>query len=508
MDIFALYLRKSRTDELMENRGNGDVLTSHRKTLRELAAYNGHIIAEEYAEVVSGDSLAARPQAQRLLMDVIAGKYAGVYCMDLDRLSRGAAEDQAAIIRAFQVSGAKIITPGKIYDLCNPQDEDFSELKLMFSRLEYKTIKRRMMAGRERAARDGWYIGARTPYGYKKIPAQGKNGPMLEVAPAEAEVVQEIYQMYADGMSTHAIARALDQRGIKPRTAKWWNSCSIISMLKNPLYIGKITWAKRVTNASKEKVANPDPILVQGRHEAIVEANLWNRVNEKLAGISAPVVKNGRTLQNPLHKIVYCKQCGGAMSRYAGSAPSRKHPIPDMLRCNNYGHCKQISAPIAAVEGMILDYLDNYFSPAAEPTPLQIKQKNDRLKAAKAIQSQIRTAEAQQSRQADLLEQGVYTVEEFIRRREELSQRLVALHGQYNELAAPEPSEQAYEAWRRIVPRSVSIREAYERAPDANTKNELLASVVKRIEYNKTAKRTGKNAPAEQFIELDIELLF
>lgn len=511
MDIFADYLRKSRTDEQAEARGEGDVLARHRKTLQELAAHNGHILSAEYAEVASGDSLAARPEAQRLLLDVMAGKYTGVYCMALDRLSRGAAEDQAAVIRAFQASGTLIITPERIYDFTQDADEDFGELRFMFSRLESKTIKRRMYKGRERSAKDGCYIGARIPYGYSKVPARGKEGPTLAVIPEQAEAVREMFQMYANGKSSYDIADHLNAQGIKPNYSDRWTPSSIRCILRNPLYIGKISWGKKVTRPAPEgsvkRVINSKAILSEGKHQGIISEALWGAVAARLAGNAAPAVKNGKALQNPLHGLVYCARCGYAMQRHNGKTPAQKYDRPDVLRCHNR-QCGQMRADLEVVESMILRHLDAYYSQADEPSPLQVQQKKDRQKAAKLIQDQIRQAEAQQSRQADLLEQGVYSVEDFLARRESLRERLVELHRRYDEITAPDVYEMTYQAWRDIVPRSMTVSEAYRRAPDNETKNALLAALVKRVEYNKTEKRRGKNDDRERGIMLEFEMLF
>ena len=511
MDIYAMYLRKSRSDEQAEARGEGDVLTRHRKTLSELAAYNGHTIVAEYAEVASGDSLATRPQAQRLLLDVMAGKYTGVYCMALDRLSRGAAEDQAAVIRAFQSSGTLIITPEKVYDFNQAADEDFGELRLMFSRIEHKTIKRRMYAGRERSARDGWYIGARIPFGYSKVPAQGKNGPTLAVIPEQAEIVRDIFQMYADGKSSHFIADELNRRGVKPNYSEVWSPSTVRNMLKNPLYIGKISWGKRVARPTleggKKRVVNARAIYADGRHEAIVSEALWDAVQARLAGNSAPPVKAGNALQNPLAGLLYCARCGYGMQRHNGTSANSKYYRPDSVKCYNRT-CHQMRADLDVVEGMILQHIEDYFAEALQPGKLATRHNQERQKAAKLIRDQIKQAEAQQSRQADLLEQGVYSVEDFIARRNALSERLLELRRRLAEAEAPDMYEERLADLRQFVPRSMSITEAYRRAPDNETRNALLSTVIERVEYDKTEKRHGRFDDRERGISLTFKMLF
>ena len=66
----AQYLRKSRMEEGMDT---DEVLARHRKALADFAERNGIHIIETYCEVVSGESLHARPEMLRLLDDVEAG---------------------------------------------------------------------------------------------------------------------------------------------------------------------------------------------------------------------------------------------------------------------------------------------------------------------------------------------------------------------------------------------------------------------------------------------------
>ena len=73
---YAMYLRKSRKDIELEALGQGETLARHRSALTELAERQGLHIARIYEEMVSGESIAARPKMQELLDEVCAGVYA------------------------------------------------------------------------------------------------------------------------------------------------------------------------------------------------------------------------------------------------------------------------------------------------------------------------------------------------------------------------------------------------------------------------------------------------
>ena len=88
MDIYAIYLRKSRKDEEAEMHGEGDTLKRHENILLNLAKSMDLSIGKIYREIVSGDSIAARPVMQELLKDVEAGLWSGILVVEVERLAR------------------------------------------------------------------------------------------------------------------------------------------------------------------------------------------------------------------------------------------------------------------------------------------------------------------------------------------------------------------------------------------------------------------------------------
>ena len=101
---YCIYLRKSRADLEAEARGEADVLVTHRKTLLSLAEQRGYPIGKIYEEIVSGDTIADRPQMQHLLSEVDAGRWHGVLVLEIERLARGDSHDQGIVTRAFKLA--------------------------------------------------------------------------------------------------------------------------------------------------------------------------------------------------------------------------------------------------------------------------------------------------------------------------------------------------------------------------------------------------------------------
>lgn len=223
--LYAIYLRKSRADLEAEAMGQGETLARHRAALLDYAAHHGLEIGAVYEEIISGESIDARPKMKQLLQEVEQGRWAGVLCMDIDRLARGNSADQARVSNTFRISGTLIITPSKVYDQSRESDEEYVDFELFMARREYKAISRRIMRGRIASVKEGHFIGSTPPYGYDKVKVEKGRGFTLSPN-YESDIVKQIYSMCISGMGCNAIARRLDMMGVTPRKGSSWSSAS------------------------------------------------------------------------------------------------------------------------------------------------------------------------------------------------------------------------------------------------------------------------------------------
>ena len=115
--IQQFILRKSRADLRTSPAGTVTRSSRHQTTLLALAERLGLIVGQIYPEVVSGETIASRPQMQRLLHDLEQGLWDAVMVMEVARLTRGSQIDQGIIANAFKYTHTLIITPDKIYAL-------------------------------------------------------------------------------------------------------------------------------------------------------------------------------------------------------------------------------------------------------------------------------------------------------------------------------------------------------------------------------------------------------
>ena len=505
MKQYAIYLRKSRADLDAEARGEGETLARHRRALTDLAEKRGYPIAHIYEEIASGSTIASRPQMQALLASVEAGELAGVIVNDTDRLARGDSTDQGIIKQAFYSTGTLIVTPLKTFDPSDESDEDFFDISMFFSQFELRKINRRLQTGRKRSAAEGNYLGSRPVFGYRRVKRPDRSGWTLEPVEEDAEIVRSIYRWYADGdngrpLGSWVIADRLNAMGQRTLFDHPFTSDYVRRILVNPIYIGRVSWNKhvkrvRTVNGQRESVRerNPAPIIVEDAHPAIVDRDLWDRVQQMMSGHAKLPKNKCAKVSNVLAGLIRCSCCGHTMQRKPGAAPGR----PDIIHCTTPG-CPTTSIAIPIVEEALLDVLEGWRIQYAAPQSAPESNVEDHDRA--AAEKQLATLRRQMDNLHDLLEQGIYTPQVFVRRRDDLALRISAAERLISELIAkPTPADLI----RAQLPQIEHVLQAYHLTQDLEERNALLKSVISHVVYTKTAHCYRNQNPAD-FLTLDI----
>ena len=499
---YVIYLRKSRADVEAEQHGEGETLARHEQALLELTKRMNLNVTDIYREIVSGETIAARPIMQKLLAEVEAGLWTGVLVMEVERLARGDTIDQGIVAQAFKFSGTKIITPTKTYDPDNEFDEEYFEFGLFMSRREYKTINRRLQRGRIASIEEGKYVGSTPPYGYDRKKLDRDKGYILVPNPEEAPIVKMIFHLYTTGekredgtidrLGVSRIVRRLNNLKIPPKKGKTWSPASVRDMLKNPVYTGKLRWEwrkeikRRVDGqvvVSRPRFDNTSTV-VQGLHEAIIDAETFALAQEYLSKNSAPSIKEKGVIQNPLAGLVICGKCGLRMQR----RPYQKPGLSPSLICANTA-CDNVSSDLALVEARIIAALKTWL----EGYRLSWTDKPDdssadidlRRKAVAKLEKEIAALERQRENLHDLLERGIYDTDTFLSRSKTISSRLQDAERDRETLSEELAKEQLREANRRlIIPKVEHLIDVYDTLTPA-AKNFMLKEVLDKVVYKK-----------------------
>lgn len=506
MEEYAIYLRKSRKDMELERYGEGETLARHKAALLDLAKRKQLNITEIYEEIVSGESIAARPEMQRLLVDVENNRFDGVLVMELERLARGDTKDQGTVAEAFKFTHTLIITPQKTYNPMNEFDEEYFEFGLFMSRREYKTINRRLQAGRLASVKEGNYIGSSAPFGYDKVRTGHKS---YTLTPNEnAEYVRMIYDMYtSQNYTLGQIADRLNDLNIKPLKSDKWAKVSIRDMLSNPVYIGKIRWNwrpnKKVYVDGEIKIIRPrqsgeDVTIIDGNHPAIIDIETFEKAQElRRQNFRGTSVNKNLHVINPFAKLMKCRQCGKAITLQKYTKGNTR------LVCGNK-YCDVSSCDFETVEEFVLLALQDKIGEMRVMSQQQLNRSENEAKVIQAqikkVQKELDILETQQSKLYDLLEQGIYTQEIFLERQATLSQKKTDFKEkliQLRETIPPPPID-----FERTITNVKRVLEDYPNA-DPEEQNELLSGVISRIWYDREKSNRFHQNPVK--IELEIK---
>lgn len=505
-----IYLRKSRADEELEKKlGEGETLARHRRALLKLAKEKNYSVVNIHEELVSGEELFFRPAMLELLKDVEKGICDAVLVMDIQRLGRGDMEEQGLILKTFKKANVRIITPQKTYDLNNEFDEEYSEFEAFMSRKEYKMITRRMQGGRVRSVEEGNYVATRPPYGYQ-VQRIDKRTRVLVPDPEQSNVIKMIFDWYVNkNMGCGKIASELNILGIKSYTGKLWERTTITSFIKNPVYIGKLVWKKKCIKKSKTPGKSKDTytrdksewIIVEGKHEPIIDIDTYNKAQELLAGkYHVPYqIENG--VVNPLAGLVICGVCGSKMKRrpYKGKEAH--------LICEK--KCGVKSNKFSSVENAVINGLNEYLRKigvkVSDDYLTDNKQAIDVLESnISGLENELSVLESQRLKAFDFLEQGIYDVSVFTERSSILAEKILQVKSSIQECESKIKNLKSKQVITNQTIKDIKkIFDAYTQIDEPKDKNILLKSLLEKVVYYK-----DKSQKSDDFkIELHHKLL-
>ena len=510
------YSRKSRTDD--PNMTVEEVLAKHAQILDEWVARHlpgmGEIPAEnKLHEIVSGETIDSRPKMRELLRRIESPKAKAILCVEPQRLSRGDLEDIGRLVKILRYTNTIVITPTFTYDLRDDHDRDSFERELKRGNEYLEYSKKIMRRGREAAVERGDYIGNVPPYGYDKIIVKDGNRKChtLTPIPEQAKVVRMIFEWYRDGMGSHRIAARLNELGVPSARGGKWHAASLQSMRTNEHYIGKVYWNMRRTVKTIEdgelvvsRPINNEYMSFPGKHEPIIDMDLWNAVQEIRDKI--PPVKRGKKQANEFAGIVYCS-CGRPMSRRTYKDKDGGERSAPRLLCDNQPVCGTTSCTveemraevIAVLKGAIKDFELRIERDASDSVAFHreivanLEKRLADLNALEVSQWEKYTMEAMPKHIFDQLNEKV------LKEKAEVEQALCTARD-----SVPEPID--YENKR------VMFSDALAALEDPNVpvkqKNMLLKRCISRIDYKRNRKdfAKGRRWAAPEPMELDVHL--
>lgn len=483
---YIVYLRKSRQDDPTQT--VEEVLAKHETMLQEYALREfGHKIPEAniYREVISGESIADREEIKEVLARIKDPNIKGVLVVEPSRLSRGDLTDCGHLIDAFRYTGTQVVTPHMTYNLENKMERKFFQDELLRGNDYLEYTKEILWRGRVAAAKRGCFsVGGPAPFGYKKV--KDDKDWILEIVPEDAEIVRMIFDWYVrDGMSCGAIARKLNEMGIKPMKSEHWRDTAVLRILKNEHYKGNIVFNRmkqttfiddRGEKIKRRILQKPEDIIIaKGKHKAIIDDETF----EAALSRATPKPKNQAklALKNPLSGLLICGKCGKVMARNITEVDTPRY----VCRANT-PRCYK-AARVNLVEEAFLDALEQIELPA-----LKLKIQNDEGNAVKIqqrviakLQEQLSEFEAQEENLMDLLETRVYTPEVFERRYSVLEGKMKVCREELAKAKKALPKSVDYKERAETLEKAIELYK--DPSVGAKEKNAFLRTIIDRIEY-------------------------
>jgi len=499
---YAMYLRKSRVDLELEAISKEETLARHKSMLFALAERKGISPSQItiYHEMVSGDSIDERPEMQRLLQDVYNGVFDGVLVTEIERLARGNTKDQGEVADAFTFSSTMIITPEREYDPNNEFDQEYFEFGLFMSRREYKTIRRRLESGKWQSFREGNFLPPVPPFGFDVVRKSKKDRYLVE-NPEESKYVKMIFDWYTeDRKPTSWIAKQLTLMGVQTRRKnRDWARATIKDILFNYHYIGKVSWGNQQTikekdpitgKVSKKRKNSGKMQLAEGKHKGFISEEQFYKVRT-IYGSQAPAKMNTE-LVNPLSGILVCARCGRAINfqSYPDNRISRYH------HPRGVHACKMKSIYSHVVIDALISSLKTYAS------DFQIKLENGdtdteaerQQQAIDAMQSELAKQQRMKKRLFESWEadDGTYTREEFIERKQMYTQTIENLQTEIAEMKKHTPAPVDH---KEVISNLHAVIDCINDPDlDAKTKNVFLKKVIDEIKLDTIDLGAGKGA--------------
>lgn len=290
--------------------------------LERYAKVKGMEICGRYQDAgKSGKNIKGRPEFQRMLRDIAAGKdqVDSVLVFKLSRFARSAT-DALNALENLQKHNVDLVCVDEALDTSTAVGKLVFIIISAICEMERENIRIQTMEGRREKARQGKWNGGSAPYGYTI-----NEEDVLEVVEEEREAIELIFKLYVENdWGCGKIAKYLNNTGIvkynhgDERRLPIWSANMVKNILDSEVYCGKMPYGKRtVKNISGEekRVFTDNYIMADGRHEAIVSEEIGLAAKRKREDTRRKgrreKAEGGR--ENLLAGILKCPECGSSM---------------------------------------------------------------------------------------------------------------------------------------------------------------------------------------------------
>ena len=293
--------------------------------LSKFVMLNGWIEVKTYRDDGYSGGNFQRPGFLEMLKDARHGLINLILVKDLSRLGRDFVEVGRYTDVIFPSLGCRFVS---VLDCLDSEGDntDMLHFRSLMNDYHLKDLSGKIKSVLYAKKKSGQYLTAYAPYGYRK---SDEDKHRLVVDEEAAAVVREIYRMRCSGMAYGKIAAALNAKSIlSPRWhwelhygkrgsckySKLWTYAAVKNILNDTVYLGTITQNHTGTRSYKDRTMIRKPetewIRHENAHEAIIEPEVWEAVQEKNRAVKQQVTNHAAPLPALFTGKLVCAGCG------------------------------------------------------------------------------------------------------------------------------------------------------------------------------------------------------
>ena len=317
--------------------------------------------------------------------------------------------------------------------------------------------------------------------------------------PDQAPVVQLIFDLYTHDdpnirMGSNKIATELNHLGKSTYTGKPWEASTILFILKNEVYTGRLQWKKKEekksTSPDKKEDVRTRPrsewIDVEGKHEPLISKAIFSKAMVILKDKYHVPYQLVNGITNPLAGLVRCDMCGASMVYRPYSHQQYPHII-----CYNK-QCPNKSSRFEYVENKVIkglcSWLNEYRAQWDKHKPAAKKDNiiSIKKKVLQTLAKELKELDQQKERLHELLEKRIYDEATYLDRSQKLTDRISetekAIAGTETALMNETRREKAR---KDIIPKLEKFLKVYSKITDPSIKNNMLKMILEYVTYRK-----------------------
>jgi len=285
----AVYTRKSTEDGLEQEFNSLDAQREACEAYILSQRHEGwNLVPCHYDDGGFSGGNMERPGLKALLGDVDAGLVDVIVVYKVDRLTRSLA-DFAKIVERLDAKQASFVSVTQAFNTTTSMGRLTLNVLLSFAQFEREVTGERIRDKIAASKKKGLWMGGPVPLGYEVVERK------LVPVPEEVERVRTIMRRYLEIRSVPALLEQLRAEGVVTKVQRRvsgphrggipFRRGSLFYLLKNPVYRGKIVHKGNAHD---------------GEHEAIVDEDLWERVQMQLQEKAPPRKRPKNDRQNAL----------------------------------------------------------------------------------------------------------------------------------------------------------------------------------------------------------------